>query len=131
MRPLLIFLFISVSTLVFGQCTTNSQQVFAYVDHMPEFPGGDSAMMSFIQKNVVYPDSARNKDIGGKVVVGFVVREDGSLCDIKILRSVSRDLDAEAMRVVNLMPKFKPGSTLKGKVVPVRSAVAIRFILAG
>jgi len=125
----LIFLFCAISILVYGQCTTHSQQVFPYVDHLPEFPGGDSALINFIHNNVIYPDSARNKDIQGKVIVGFVVREDGALCDVKILRSVSKDIDEEALRVVKAMPKFKPGSTQKGKVVPVRIAEAILFRL--
>ena len=95
----------------------------------PEFPGGEDAMMLFIQKNIQYPDDARETDIQGRVVVGFVVTEDGSIADIKIKKSVCPSIDAEAIRIVKLFPKFKPGS-IGGKPARIEFTLPIMFKLA-
>ena len=102
---------------------------FKVVEHMPEFPGGEDAMMKFIQKNIQYPDLERDMDIQGRVVLGFIVNEDGSLSDIKVRKSVSPSIDAEAIRVVKLFPKFKPG-TQQGKPVRVQFTLPVMFKLA-
>ena len=96
---------------------------------MPEFPGGDEAMKIFIQKNIHYPDVAKENNIQGKVVVGFVVNENGSVSDVTVKKGVSKELDAEAIRVVRLMPKFKPGKQ-KGEAVKVLYILPIMFKLA-
>ena len=95
---------------------------------MPQYPGGEDAMMKFIQKSIQYPDSARENDVQGRVVIGFIVNEDGSLSDITVRKSVSWDIDREALRVVKLMPKFKPG-TQDGKPVRVQFTLPIMFKL--
>ena len=99
------------------------------VEHMPEFPGGEDAMMKFIQKNIQYPDLERDMDIQGRVVLGFIVNDDGSLSDIKVRKSVSPSIDTEAIRVVKLFPKFKP-ATQQGKPVRVQFTLPIMFKLA-
>ena len=98
------------------------------VDEMPEFPGGDGALMRFISQNTIYPENAKNKNIQGKVVVRFCVTEKGEVSKAFVLQSVSPDLDAEAVRVVNNLPKFKPGRN-DGKEVPVWFMVPIAFTL--
>ena len=105
-------------------------QVFHVVEVMPEFPGGEKAMMEFIQTNIQYPDFERENDIQGRVVVGFVVNEDGSIYDISIKKSVSKGLDKEAIRVVKMFPKFKPGKQ-QGKAVRVAYVLPLMFKLAG
>jgi TonB family protein len=75
----------------------------------PEFPGGDSALMQFLQKNIHYPEAERMKRMEGKVLVRFLLDEQGFLAEVKITKSVSPGLDSEAVRVVKLLPRFKPG----------------------
>ena len=95
---------------------------------MPVFPGGDAAMIEFLQKNMVYPENAKKKGITGKVFVGFVVEANGSITDVKVLRGFDKECDAEAVRLVKLMPKWKPGSD-KGKPVRVSFVMPFNFKL--
>ncbi len=106
-----------------------AQAVFKIVEQMPQYPGGDYAMMKFIQKNIKYPDLERESDIQGRVVLGFIVNVDGSLSDITVRKSVSHGLDKEAIRVVKLMPNFIPGRQ-QGKAVRVQYMLPIMFKLA-
>jgi protein TonB len=96
---------------------------------MPAYPGGEEAMMRFIQSNINYPDMERENDIQGRVVVGFVVLEDGTLSDIQIKKGVSSGIDKEALRVVRKLPKFNPGKQ-QGKAVKVSFVLPIMFKLA-
>jgi len=96
------------------------------VEHMPEYPEGEEAMMRVIQKNIQYPIDARDNDVQGRVVIGFVVNEDGSLSDFKVKKSVCPSIDAEAIRVIKLLAKFKPG-TQQGKPVRVQFVLPIMF----
>lgn len=98
------------------------------VDVMPVFPGGDTALLNYIAKNTIYPEQAKVNAIQGKVVVRFMVKEDGTVSDATILQSANTDLDAESIRVVSSLPKFTPG-LLKGKAVPVWFMVPIDFKL--
>ncbi|WP_373810031.1 energy transducer TonB, partial [Porphyromonas loveana] len=95
---------------------------------LPSFPGGEAAMMKFLCENLVYPKEAQDKGISGRVIVTFVVEEDGSLTDVQVDRGVSPELDAEAVRVVKLMPKWKPAEE-KGKRIAVRASQPILFKL--
>jgi TonB family protein len=104
------------------------QKVFQVVDQMPQYPGGDEAMMKFVRSHIAYPDSAVNNDIQGRVVVKFIVEEDGSISNIGIAKSVEASLDAEAIRVVKLFPLFKPGKQL-GKTVRVQFVLPVLFTL--
>lgn len=110
--------------------TDDSEVYTGVVDVMPEYPGGMNAMFDFIQKNVKYPASAKEKGIEGKVYVQFVVEKDGSISDINILRGVSKDIDSEAVRVIKAMPKWKPGIQ-KGKPVRVQYTMPFKFQLSG
>ena len=103
--------------------------VFEVVEEMPEFPGGGmSAFMDYIKTNMRYPASAKENGTQGRVTVQFVVDEDGSIKDSKVLRSVDKDMDAEALRLINTMPKWKPGRQ-KGQPVAVKFTVPVMFRL--
>jgi len=106
----------------------NSDGVYMVVDEMPQFPGGLAAMRQFLAENVKYPDSAVKNKIQGKVYVNFVVNKDGTVSRAKIARGVDPALDAEALRVVSLLPKWGPGIE-KGKPVDVSFTVPINFAL--
>ena len=103
--------------------------VFEVVEEMPEFPGGGmSAFMDYIKKNMRYPASAKEKGTQGRVTVQFVVDKDGSIKDPKLLRSVDKDMDAEALRLISSMPKWEPGRQ-KGQPVAVKYTVPVMFRL--
>ncbi len=100
------------------------------VEVAPEYPGGYNAMFDFISKNVKYPKESKEKGIEGRVYVQFVVEKDGSLNEITVLRGVSEDIDAEAIRVVKAMPNWKPGMK-EGKTVRVQYVLPFKFQLTG
>lgn len=102
--------------------------VFFIVEEMPEFPGGEAALRAFIAQSVKYPVIAQENGIQGKVYVNFVVGKDGSISQAKIARGVDPSLDKEALRVVNSLPKWKPGKQ-GGKPVKVSYTVPINFQL--
>ncbi len=102
--------------------------VFFIVEEMPEFPGGQLALRKFIAQAVKYPVIAQENGIQGKVFVNFVVGKDGSITGAKIARGVDPSLDKEALRVVNSLPKWKPGKQ-GGKPVRVSYTVPINFQL--
>ena len=104
------------------------EQVFFIVEEMPEFPGGENELRNFIAKSVKYPEVAMKNGIQGKVYVTFVVSKDGSVADAKIARGVDPSLDAEALRVVNSLPKWKPGKQ-RGANVNVSYTIPINFRL--
>ena len=104
------------------------EAVFFVVEEMPEFPGGDLALRKYIASTVKYPAEAVNKGIQGKVYVTFTVAKDGNVADVKIARGVDPYLDKEALRVVNELPRWKPGKQ-KGQAVNVQYTVPINFAL--
>jgi len=95
---------------------------------MPNFPGGDQELLKFIGANTQYPEVAKNNNISGRVIVRFCVTARGGISQVSILKGVSPELDAEALRVVNMLPEFKPGKQ-GGKPVPVWYMVPITFTL--
>lgn len=103
-------------------------EVFMVVEQMPEYPGGIQELMSFLSKNIKYPASAMAKNVQGRVIVQFVVEKDGTPTEFNVVRSVDPDLDAEALRVLGEMPKWKPGMQ-KGQVVRVKFTVPVSFKL--
>lgn len=103
-------------------------EVFMVAEQMPEFPGGMKEMLKFLQENVKYPENAMKNNVQGRVIVQFVVEKDGTPTEFKVLRSVDPDLDAEALRVMKAMPKWKPGMQ-KGQVVRVKFTVPVSFKL--
>ena len=109
---------------------TDKSRTFDVVEHMPEYPGGASALFEFLSKTVKYPAAAEKAGTQGRVVVTFVVEQDGSIAEPTVVKSVSPELDAEAVRVINAMPNWKPG-TQNGKAVRVKYTVPISFALQG
>ncbi len=103
-------------------------QVFFIVEEMPEFPGGEAALRKFIANAIKYPQIAQENGIQGRVYVQFVVERDGSVSNSTIARGVDPSLDREALRVVNSLPKWKPGMQ-RGKPVKVSYTVPINFVL--
>jgi protein TonB len=103
-------------------------QVFFIVEDMPEFPGGELALRKFIANAIKYPVIAQENGIQGKVYVNFVVDTDGSITNARIARGVDQSLDKEALRVVNTLPRWKPGKQ-RGKAVKVSYTVPISFVL--
>ncbi|PLX05499.1 MAG: hypothetical protein C0598_14460 [Marinilabiliales bacterium] len=108
--------------------TDSDEVVFTVVETMPEFPGGRSELYKYLGENIKYPESAKKDGVQGKVFVSYVVNTDGSITDAKILRGVSEELDAEALRVIKSMPNWKPGEQ-KGKKVRVAFNLPINFKL--
>jgi protein TonB len=101
---------------------------FVVVEEMPMFPGGDAALLKYIGENTNYPDIAKENNIQGRVIVRFCVTSKGGVSQVSILKGVDPELDAEAIRVVNTLPKFKPGKQ-GGKPVNVWYMVPITFTL--
>ena len=112
------------------QAVTSDDQTFSVVEQMPEYPGGMRAGLEFMARNLRYPAKAQEAGKQGRVIVQFVVRKDGSLSDFKVLRSVDPWLDAEAIRVISTMPKWKPGMQ-DGKPVSVKFTLPVTFMLEG
>lgn len=105
------------------------QTIFEVVEQMPEFPnGGMAGLMQYLSKNIKYPTIAQENGTQGRVTVQFVVNKDGSIVDAKVLRGVDPYLDKEALRVINSMPKWKPGMQ-RGKPVRVKYTVPVMFRL--
>jgi len=105
-----------------------SEEIFFIVEEMPEFPGGEQALRQFISNSIDYPKVAQEKGIQGKVYVTFVVTKDGNVANATIARGVDPSLDSEALRVVNSLPKWKPGKQ-RGQAVNVSYTVPINFKL--
>ena len=124
----LAILFTINTTAMAQNKKTSNDKVFEKVEDMPEFPGGEQAMMDFVSKNVVYPKEAQEKGISGRVMVNFIVEKDGSVNEVKIVRGIGGGCDEEAVRVVKAMPKWKPGKE-KGKPVRVSYIMPIFFKL--
>ncbi|MDE6347936.1 MAG: TonB family protein [Bacteroides sp.] len=102
--------------------------IFEVVEQMPEYPGGMSAMMEFISKNIKYPEAAQKAKTQGRVIIQFIVDTEGNVTSPKIIRGVDPQLDAEAIRLTTIMPKWKPGSQ-RGQTVNVKYTVPIMFQL--
>ena len=103
--------------------------VFMVVETMPEFPGGQQAMFKFLSENIKYPEDAKKDGAEGRVICQFTVNKDGSISDVEVVRSSGNEsLDQEARRVVQSMPKWKPGLQ-RSKPVRVRYTIPITFKL--
>ena len=108
--------------------TKKNDMVFDVVEVMPQYPGGQIAMLKYIMENIKYPEQAMKEGIQGRVTVRFIVEKDGSISNVKPVLSVHPLLDKEAVRVVNSMPKWSPGKQ-KGKPVRVQFNVPVMFKL--
>jgi TonB family protein len=120
------------SVLCHAQNNENKSKngVYEQVEVMPEYPGGEQALMNDLIGSIKYPDEAKKNGIQGKVFVSFVVDEQGKVTNAKIERGVNPALDAESLRVVNGLKTWKPG-TEKGKAVKVAYTIPINYALDG
>lgn len=107
-----------------------NEKAFDVVEQMPEYPGGPQALFEFLTSNIHYPAEAEKAGIQGRVIATFVVEKDGSISESKVVKSVDPLLDAEALRVINAMPKWIPGKQ-NGKVVRVKYTVPLSFHVDG
>lgn len=105
-----------------------SNKVFDVVEEMPHFPGGAAALQAFLSSNTKYPVVAQENGVQGRVIVSFVVERDGSITDVRVVRSVDPSLDREASRVVRSMPRWSPGKQ-NGSAVRVKYTVPVVFRL--
>ncbi|KAF5034861.1 hypothetical protein DSECCO2_591670 [anaerobic digester metagenome] len=107
-----------------------SKDIYTIAEEQPEFPGGQEALMTFLANNIHYPQDARDNGIHGTVHITFVIEPNGELSNIKVLSGIGGGCDEEAIRVISLMPAWKPGIQ-RGKPVRVFFHLPIRFILGG
>ena len=105
-------------------------QIYNTVDQMPQFPGGEAEMVKYLYQNIKYPENAIKNNVQGRVVVQFVIDKTGQVGDVKVVRSVDEEVDAEAVRVIKSMPKFEPGRQ-DGKEVAVWYTLPVSFFIRG
>lgn len=101
------------------------EEVLKVIEELPQYPGGAVEFMKWLTATLKYPDQALRRKIQGKVMISFIVNTDGTISDIKVIKNADKLLDAEALRVARLMPKWQPGKD-KGK--PCRSMIAIPIV---
>lgn len=106
------------------------EEIFKSVEQMPQFPGGEAALMKYISSHIQYPTMAQENNVQGRVIVQFVVGKDGKVGEVKVARSVDKDLDREAVRVCKSLPKFTPGRQ-NGQPVAVWYTLPVTFKLQG
>jgi len=106
------------------------EEIFRSVEQMPQFPGGEAALMKYLQSHINYPPMAAENNVQGRVVVQFVVDKTGRVGEVKVVRSVDKDLDREAVRVCKSLPKFTPGRQ-NGQAVSVWYTLPVTFKLQG
>lgn len=99
---------------------------YDYVDEKPEYPGSDTALMKFINENRNYPKNAYRHGVEGRVICSFVVNADGKVSNIEVIKGVESSLNAEAVRILSLMPDWHPGK-IGGRAVPVRVIHPVPF----
>lgn len=104
----------------------DSSKIFGAAEEMPSFPGGEKALMQYIKDNTYYPEEMCEGAAQGRVMVGFVINEDGSISDVKVLRSLTPECDEVAVKIVNGMPKWNPGKQ-NGKAVKTKYTVPVSF----
>jgi protein TonB len=106
------------------------EEIFTIVESMPEFPGGEAALYAFLQGNMTYPRFANEAGISGKVYITFVVEKNGKITDVKVLRGIGGGCDEEALRVIKMMPDWKPGMQ-RNHPVRVQFILDVKFTLSG
>ena len=104
----------------------DSSKIFGAAEEMPSFPGGEKALMQYIKDNTYYPKEMCEGAAQGRVMVGFVINEDGSISDVKVLRNLTPELDEVAVKIVKVMPKWNPGKQ-NGKAVKTKYTVPVSF----
>lgn len=126
-------LFVTVATVGFSMDVNpmpqDSSMVYDFPEKMAQYPGGADAMDQFIRQNLVYPEDLKNAGVQGKVYVQFIVEKDGTITNITVRRSSRNDrLDQEAIKVIEKMPNWVPGS-VRGKKVRAKQTLPIQFVL--
>ena len=106
----------------------NDDTVYRSVEQMPRFPGGEAALMKYLESHIKYPPEAAENNVQGHVIVQFVVKKDGSIGEVKVVRSLEENLDKEAIRVIKSLPMFTPGRH-DGKAVSVWYTLPVPFKL--
>lgn len=119
---------VDFSNMVFEEETRDEGEIFMIVEEMPEFPGGTEALQRYLAQSVRYPVIAQENGIQGRVYIQFVINQNGEVTNATILRGVDPSLDREALRVVEAMPKWKPGKQ-RNRPVRVSYTVPINFVL--
>ena len=117
-----------VITEVGGEVETEEEEIFVFVEEQPSFPGGEEALYKYLYSSIQYPDMAHDNNIEGTVVIRFVVEKDGSITKASIAREIGGGCGKEALRVVNSMPKWKPGKQ-SGKAVRTEFTLPVQFTL--
>jgi len=132
MRTAIAIVLLLTSGLVKSQldttATTEPEKPLRFVEEMPEYPGGEQELMIFLANNIQYPDAAREDSIQGTVYAEFVIGSDGRVGDIRILRGLGYGCDEEVIRVLEMMPRWKPGMQT-GVPVPVYYNLPVVFKL--
>ena len=118
----------NVEAQVTDESAPQSKKVYRSVEQMPQFPGGEAGLMRYLQSNINYPANAAKNNIGGRVILQFVVEKDGSIGEVKVVRSIDPEIDAEAVRVIKLLPNFIPGRQ-DGEPVAVWYTIPVSFKL--
>ena len=108
--------------------TVDTTDVFLVVEDMPEYPGGNEALIQYLSSSIKYPESCKEEHIEGQVLITFVVEKTGRVSDVKVIKSVHPELDAEAKRVIEAMPDWKPGKQ-RGEDVRVQFTIPVTFRL--
>ena len=108
---------------------TNDNQIYEAVKYPPEYPGGTAGLIKFLGDNIQYPTNAQKNGVQGTVILQFVVEKDGSVSDVKVLRSVDTELDAEAVRVVSKITRFVPGYNKDHAPLRVMYTLPVKFKL--
>jgi periplasmic protein TonB len=111
-----------------GEEIIDGEMPWVHVEKMPQFPGGQKALLKFLSEKIVYPDFASHIGISGRVIVEFIIERDGSISSVKIAKGVDQLLDAEAIRVINTMPRWIPG-VQNGRHVRVKLNLPVNFVL--
>jgi protein TonB len=106
----------------------DDDELFTIVEQNPEFEGGEAGLVAFLRQNMVYPPNARRMQVEGTVYVSFIVNKNGSISDVKVMRGIMKECDREAVRVVEMMPPWKPGKQ-NGRSVNVRFTMPLKFRL--
>ena len=140
MRAIRIAIFLSVVLTSISAIASNrgayslardsvgGEVVFVDYEQQPQFPGGETALLKYLQENIKYPPKALKDSIQGRVVVQFVVDKAGSVGEVKVVHSVNKDLDDEAVRLIKTLPKFYPGRQ-NGQAIAVWYTVPVTFKL--
>ena len=129
MKKFIFLMFLNLLVISIGNSQNQDDEIFVFVEENPQFPGGDSERLKFLQNNITYPEKAMEKGIQGTVYITFIIEKDGSVTNVKVLRGIGGGCDEEAVRVIRKMPKWIPGKQ-RGKVVRCQFNMPIKFTLS-